>query len=278
MPHDPYGSGIDLPLTRLANLRDLGGIPVRRGVIRSGLLWRSDDISFTTSEQIEELIAGGLTTVIDLRSPQEASFTGRGPLQATAVEYHHLPLTDQLALPEALAAAMLRGATAEEVGRWYADMAFERSVEISRALTIFAEARGATLFHCSAGKDRTGVLAAAVLTVLGADRAAIVADYARTDDTLGATRARLRPVVAGLLHRGGETAATAPEPRPETAPEQSRPTLGAQPESMAAMLSELDARGGLLAALDAAGLAGRVTRRLHDRLVDAGSAPPGATS
>ncbi|MFT4228923.1 MAG: tyrosine-protein phosphatase [Microbacterium sp.] len=252
---------LHVPPAELANLRDLGGIAVADGTLRHGLLWRSDDVSFIPAGQADALVARGLTDVIDLRSAHELRATGRGILQTRAVAHHHLPLTDQLALPEALAAALLRGATAAEVGRWYADMAETRSAGIVRAIEVIAAAQGATLFHCSAGKDRTGVFAAAVLAVLGADPEDIVADYARTGANLDRVRARLKPLVAALL-------GSSPEPRAEpSGSARDRPTLGAHPKSMRAMLSEVEARGGMLAMLGDAGLTERHVRRLREKLV-----------
>ena len=55
-----------------------------------------------------------------------------------------------------------------------------RGANLARALTQVATAPGPVVFHCTAGKDRTGVLAALILEVVGADRQAIVADYSAT--------------------------------------------------------------------------------------------------
>lgn len=242
--------------SRLENFRELAGLAVAGGTIRSGAVWRSDDVSFIPYAQAEELVGDGLSTVIDLRSPQEASFTGRGPLASMDVDHHTLPLTDEMALPEVLARARLRGATPTEVGEWYADVAVERAPAIARGLGIIADAPGAVLFHCSAGKDRTGIFAAALLSALGAVDDTIMADYGRTAAVLPAVRARLAPIVQAIL---GTT------PRP-TDPRGA--SLGADPENMRAMLDTLRERsGGLAELMSAHGLTGTAIERLRERVL-----------
>lgn len=258
-----------IPPSPLSNFRDLGGVVTIDGVVRSDVLWRSDDASFVPAAQADELIQRGLTTLIDLRSGQERAATGRGVFGTHSTDYHHIPLTDHMALPEALAAAMLRGATTDEVGRWYADIVEHKSQEIVRALEIIASAEGATLFYCSAGKDRTGVLAAVLLAALGAGADDIVADYARTELHLDRTRARLRPLVTMLIGRppAGSPSSGADETAAGDDERRSRPTLGARPESMRAMLEELESRGGVLEPLFDAGLTDETRSRLRTRSI-----------
>ncbi|ALJ18830.1 tyrosine-protein phosphatase [Microbacterium sp. No. 7] len=240
----------------LTNLRDLGGLPVSGGRLRAGLLWRADDPSLSPDDEIDGLVRRGLTTVIDLRSPEEAAFTGRGALARTAVAYHHLPLTDRMAVPEALAIARLRGARPDDMAAWYAELFRERAPQLVQGFRIAVDAPGTTLFHCSAGKDRTGVFAAALLRVLGATHEVIADDYARTSVALDATRARLRPVVDGIL--GVD--------RPQ--PPAGAPALGAEAEIMSMALRRLDEAEGVVGRLRAAGLTDALHARLRRRFVD----------
>ncbi|MDF3313363.1 tyrosine-protein phosphatase [Rhodococcus sp. T2V] len=87
----------DLALSAPVNLRDLGGIPVKGGVLREGVAIRTDDLAYVTEEVAEQLTSDGLTAIIDLRSPLEVSTTGRGTLAAFPVSYHHLPLIANVA-------------------------------------------------------------------------------------------------------------------------------------------------------------------------------------
>lgn len=86
-----------------ANLRDLGGIDVPGGTVRTGVALRSDDLSSMSPAFAEKLLGQGLRSVIDLRSYAEVSQTGRGPLSALDLTYHHVPLLDTAASPAHLA-------------------------------------------------------------------------------------------------------------------------------------------------------------------------------
>lgn len=238
--------------SRLVNFRDLGGIRVGDGVVRRDKVWRSDDVSLIPADQAEELVAAGLVAVLDLRAPDEARFTGRGTLAAHGVAYHHLPLTEQMAVPEAIA-QMLRAASPAEVGAWYSEIVVERPHAFVRGLEVFAAADGAVLFHCAAGKDRTGIFAAVLLEALGAEPEDIVADYVRTADVLDAIRLRVRPIAAALMT--GESS-------PGTGS-----ALDAHPEAMIALLEALRSPR-VVDALAAAGLDDDLRTRLRARLVE----------
>ena len=251
------------PPSRLANLRDLGGIAVEGGRIRPGLVLRADDVATTTAEQVAELVEAGLSTIIDLRSAEEARRTGRGPAAGYPVDYVPLPLTDALGAPtDQKLLASVR--TPEHVGRWYAKIFTGQKENLVRGLTAVADAEGTVLFHCAAGKDRTGLFAAALLSVLGADPEAIAEDYARTQQRLPEVYRRM-----GLKDLTGGTRIPA-----------DHPVLAAHPAAMRAMLATLaegagDAggaagtpgHGGVLAVLRAGGLTSDVAGRLRGKLV-----------
>lgn len=189
-------TSIDIALSAPANLRDLGGIPVAGGVVRPGFAVRADDLSTIAPADAATLAGEGLTAVIDLRSRVEVALTGRGPLADHAVAYHHLPLI-----------ADVRAATAgggpipghEAMGEMYMAMVHDAAPQLVTALNVIAHTPGTTAFHCAAGRDRTGVLAAVLLLVLGADDDAIVADYARTGDNMAAVLERSRPLMGAMF-------------------------------------------------------------------------------
>lgn len=189
-----------LPLTLPVNVRDFGGIVIDGGTVPEGLAIRADDLSVVTAEYARALVAEGLTTIIDLRSQEEVNFTGRGPLSAEPVAYHHLPLMVSLgsAMNEHRAFAK-----PSEYGLDYAAM-FERAAPaLVTALSIIAVAPGMVAFHCTAGKDRTGVLAASLLLCLGATDAVIVADYGLSGPNIDAIHERSRPVMSVLMAQIG---------------------------------------------------------------------------
>ena len=189
-----------ITLSAPTNLRDLGGTPVAEGVVRPGFVIRADDLSTVTPEIADEMVAAGLTDIIDLRSPEEAAFTGRGPFAHRAVAYHHVSF--MASLGTAMTDPELWN-NQQDFGASYASLFENAAPAIVKALAITAYSTGTVAFHCAAGQDRTGVLAAAILLVLGADDDTIVADYGRTGDNQEALHARLRPVMGELLAQFG---------------------------------------------------------------------------
>lgn len=232
----------------LLNLRDLGGIPVTGGTTRHGLLLRSDDVSRATPWEVATLLDAGLTTVVDLRSAAEVATAGLGPLRWASVEQHHLPLLPRSGMPAGLVARLTGNAvTPEEMGRWYAMVALAGAPLLVGVLELVAEAQGAVLVHCTAGKDRAGIVAACLLTVLGAHRDDVVLDYARTSEGLSALRRRL-----GLAVVASDIAVL----------------VDAHPATMSHMLTVLhEEHGGVGEVLADAGLTAATTQRLRDRLV-----------
>ncbi|MCC9145812.1 MULTISPECIES: tyrosine-protein phosphatase [unclassified Arthrobacter] len=239
--------------TPLANLRDLGGIPVEGGKIRTGLVFRADDVATTTAEQVAELVKAGLRTIIDLRSADEAERTGRGPSADHPVQYLALPLTDSLGTPTEPAVHLLDSVRSpEHVGQWYAKLLLSQKEALVRGLQAVADSPGAVLFHCAAGKDRTGLFAAALLAVLGAEPEAIAEDYALTQNRLPGVYRRL-----GLTDLSGGYGIAA-----------DHPLLAAHPDAIRSMLATLDARaGGVAAVLRSGGLSSELVGRLRGKLV-----------
>ncbi|MFE7506240.1 tyrosine-protein phosphatase [Promicromonospora sp. NPDC057488] len=196
-----------LTLSAPVNLRDLGGIAVDGGVVRPGFALRADDLALVTDDVARALVDDGVRAIIDLRSTDELGVTGRGPLGTHSnVSYHHVPLLADIG--QAADGAGTRPPGAEMMdqtrfGRMYLRMYEGAAPQIVTALAIIAHAPGAVAFHCAAGQDRTGVLAASLLLALGADRDDIVADYVRTGENSAAIMARIAPVMRPLMSRFG---------------------------------------------------------------------------
>lgn len=233
------------------NTRDVGGLPLAdgSGVVRSGVLLRSDNLQDLTAADVRHLVdVRQVRRVVDLRTGVELRGEGPGPLTAEpAVRIDHLSLfpeagettdfaaesgpvrvrpdvlpwsrqaTDGRELP---AVAEIREWTAVPVARVYLRYLRQRPDSIVAALRDVAaggRGGGSTLVHCAAGKDRTGVVVALALDVVGVDRDAIVADYLATVPNAAAILARLQgsPTYAADV-RG--TTADDHAPRPETMP------------------------------------------------------------
>jgi protein tyrosine/serine phosphatase len=162
-----------VPLQGSFNCRDLGGLAAREGrSVRRGLVFRSDALHHITPADVALLRDRiGVRTQIDLRASREVEKEGRGPLAAPPVAYRHLPFFDG----ERSGEGPPEGAPLAEI--YFSMLHFARRA-IARALETLAAADAPALFHCAAGKDRTGVLSAVVLGALGVGDADIVADYA----------------------------------------------------------------------------------------------------
>jgi protein-tyrosine phosphatase len=182
-----------VPLQGSFNFRDLGGYPGSGGrLTRWGRLYRADALHELTVEDVVNLRHLGLRTIVDLRTERELARSGRGPLEPEDVAFHHLAVVkegvrgdgtaDRAADGESVAAPAPAGDDLAERYLWYLDVGRASLVE---ALSLLGgEEHYPLVFHCAAGKDRTGVLAALVLSILGVEREAIVADYVITAERL----------------------------------------------------------------------------------------------
>ena len=166
-------------LEAVHNFRDLGGYASadgRRTVWRT--LFRADGLYRLTPADVVALEPLGLRTVIDLRSAPELDERGRFPVDAHPVIFHHLPIID---------ATWAMGDRPgydrdEDFLIWaYQEMLTIGAPRFAAAFDALA-APGAlpAVFHCAAGKDRTGLLAALILGSLGVSHDDIVADYVLT--------------------------------------------------------------------------------------------------
>jgi protein-tyrosine phosphatase len=173
------------------NFRDLGGHETAGGRrVRTGVLYRADTLHRLTAADLDVLRGLGLRTVIDLRTRTELERFGRAGLTDDEVAHHHLPMVDEVRSPEARARE--DEPTPVQRGELYLRMLEGGGPAVAASLRVLA-ARDSlpAVFHCTAGKDRTGVLAAVVLGQLGVPDDAIADDYALTEETVEATRAWL---------------------------------------------------------------------------------------
>jgi protein-tyrosine phosphatase len=162
-----------IPLTGAFNFRDLGGYQSRLG---GRVLWRrifrSDNLATLTEDDQKVLTDLSIATVIDLRTQAEVDH-GRIAV-SEAYAYHHLPMAD--VLPDTTDA---RWSSEEYVAARYRGMLADECVR--SVLSIAADPRSYPLvFHCAAGKDRTGIVAAIILSLLEVSREDITADYMLT--------------------------------------------------------------------------------------------------
>lgn len=204
-----------VPATTVLNLRDLGGIalgPDRR--VRAGVVLRSGQLSGLDAEQDAQVAALGIRTVVDLRTADEraaapdrlppgarlfvADVLGDNPGVAPA--RLRALLTDPVAAERMLGGGKAEGLFADTYrqmvlspGASAAYRAFVDTVADDRARPV--------LFHCTAGKDRTGWAAALLLMVIGASRDVVRAEFLAVNPVV---RVAFAPYVQDFLDAGGD--------------------------------------------------------------------------
>jgi protein-tyrosine phosphatase len=161
------------------NFRDIGGYAAEDGRrVRWRRVFRSDTLHRLTPRDIEVLRGLGINTVIDLRSTGEIERTGRIS-SAVPARYHHAAMFDEVVTRD-------RQQFIQEnppPGQAYIGMLTGAGPAIASALQALLEADGRpTVIHCTAGKDRTGILAGLVLSALGVPDDDVVADYVLTNE------------------------------------------------------------------------------------------------
>lgn len=164
----------------LLNARDLGGYPtLDGGVTRRRSLLRADDLAQLSPEGLQALLDYGVETVLDLRWPEETASAPNPVSQLAGVRYVAVSLLADT--PNEWGA--LGGYCAKE--HWNCAVLERMQPRLREALaTIAAAAPGPLLFHCVAGKDRTGIIAALMLALADVIPSAIAADYAASTENL----------------------------------------------------------------------------------------------
>jgi protein-tyrosine phosphatase len=242
------------PVGKLANFRDLGQLRGDYGTTKSGMVFRSDDLAQLDEKEIERVLATGLSLVIDLRSKDEVEGAGRGLFEESGVEYLNLPLlspeTSGIQTQELLDFDFSN----QMLGQWYAKVFSEALANINRGLEVISAADGPVLFHCAIGKDRTGIFAASLLSVLGIQREEIVRDYTLTNRNIGQVLSRLTNLhpfwTEELIVKSGAL-------------------MRADTEAIQEMLEIVGSSEGIYSSLTAAGLEPSAVDRLRDRLLEA---------
>lgn len=231
-------------LATAPNMRDLGGIPVSGGVVRTGLLYRS--ASLAKLDEADEVVfeSLGITTVYDLRTaaeredaPDRVALDVRTmwlDVVADSQDNVAAQIPTLLANPAALE-DMLGGGRADgylaDANRKFVSLPSALAAYRSFYLDLIDENRtGAALFHCTTGKDRTGWAAASFLLLLGASEDDVRADYLETNTDLAPA---LQPMLAALQAKGVRT-------------ELLDPILGVRDSYLDAALDELRTRYGTI--------------------------------
>lgn len=164
-----------LDIDGVNNFRDVGGLPAEGGRIRSGMLLRSGQLSAATTAGVNE-VRRRVSHIVDLRDGEEVAAE---PTEIEGPDTTHLPLF--------LGSVRSFFESDTSLDDLYLHLLEESGERLVAAIRIIA-AGEPTLVHCTVGKDRTGVTVALALAAVGADREAIIDDYALTESLLPAER------------------------------------------------------------------------------------------
>lgn len=180
------------------NFRDLGGYPTADGRhVRWRRLFRADGLDRLTAADVELLRPISLRSVIDLRSAGEIHERGRFPVDAYPVAFHHLAVIDSTRNTDNDEARSLFMEAADDPTRVveFLTKAYQHMLErggdkLAEGLRILAGPDALpAVFHCAAGKDRTGLMAGILLSGLGVPDEQVIADYALSAGAFARTRA-----------------------------------------------------------------------------------------
>jgi protein-tyrosine phosphatase len=168
------------------NVRDLGGHPTENGGrTRFGAVVRADSVRQLSDEGWREVVTYGIATIVDLRfhSDLEADVPRDLPVDVVHVALMPEPESPAWAEIDAIVARVPDDAGATSA--FYLELLERRRVRFAEAVSAVAEAPpGGVLVHCTAGKDRTGLVAALLLRLAGVGRTEIGADYALSERNL----------------------------------------------------------------------------------------------
>ncbi|MFP6638970.1 MAG: tyrosine-protein phosphatase [Myxococcota bacterium] len=233
------------------NFRDLGGYAAADGhCLRTGLVFRSDGLQWLTPTDLEKLATEiELGHVIDLRSDEEVDEVGRGPIEDQTT-VHHIPLFTGMSSDSGARAEFEMPA---DMGELYFLMLSFAQQPIAEVVRLLAEAKEPAVFHCAAGKDRTGVISALLLSLVGVPKETIVIDYAFSRQNIDLINQRLSEA---------DTYQNFMSDLPEGA-------YDADPACMERFLARVEEQhGSILGWAGQAGLEAEVLEKLKDKLLD----------
>lgn len=166
-----------LQIDGVANVRDVGGIPTPAGPIRTGVLFRSGHLAGAT-ETGASALRERVRHIVDLRADDEVL------AQPTAVS--DVPIARMPLFFGSVASFFEQDSSLDDLYRHILEDGADKLVG-----TIgLVASQESTLVHCTVGKDRTGVTIAVALSAVGAEREAVIADYALTESQLPPARTR----------------------------------------------------------------------------------------
>jgi protein-tyrosine phosphatase len=183
-----------LKFSSVMNFRDIGGYPAGGGrTVAWRKVFRCGEFRNITQDDFKRLTCElGVVSVIDLRSGNELQNNGKGLLEGSEIKYCNIAFMTDDGDPGANAS---RYAHCTNMGEFYLEMARQKDYgqRIIEALEVIADPKNHPMvFHCAVGKDRTGMLAAVLLSLLGVEEKDIIEDYALSEPYMDELLARLK--------------------------------------------------------------------------------------
>lgn len=175
----------NIKLNGVKNIRDLGGIPVKEGRIKHHKLIRSSSLDELTDNDVNILVNEyKLATIIDLRTDREMQ--DDPDIEILNVKYLHMPI-----FSKRVHGITHENGRDESAGRGIdliklykgilSGECLDNVTEIIKTIIKFDRSNFSVIFHCTEGKDRTGIITALILLILGADKQTIIEDYLVTN-------------------------------------------------------------------------------------------------
>lgn len=160
----------------IANFRDLGGYPVGMDrMTKYGVFYRSTSLKSATAKDLNKMSAMGISTVIDLRFPQEAAAAPNTLAGDERFDHYNISLIGELTPRDLRVNGREQDtATLQYMYRQILDLCRRQIIEVMQTIDA---AEGAVLFHCAAGKDRTGLISMLLLSNAGVGGQDLIADY-----------------------------------------------------------------------------------------------------
>lgn len=189
---------------QLYNARDLGGFPTKDGkTTKFGVYVRSEAPVGLGQEDLDYIRDYGVTASMDFRSTGET--VARPSDLREEMTYYHRPLFNEAAVVDG---KRKKPPMHTDWGTQYIAMAEEARDWAKDVLTIAAENPGALLYHCTTGKDRTGLMSCYLLSIAGVERADIAADYCVSQVYLEPVYEKMR---SGAMNLGAPPEGGAPK-------------------------------------------------------------------
>jgi protein-tyrosine phosphatase len=168
------------------NFRDIGGLKTKDGTtVKWGKIYRSDNLSRLKNKEFDKFNSLGIQTVFDLRTSGEIA--GKQDNLPKNVKYIHTPIVkDSADVLASIKGQVIRGKITEEqslqfMNDLYGSIVSENIPALRQMIKDALQSDAPILYHCSAGKDRTGIVTAMILSILNVERETIIDEYLLSD-------------------------------------------------------------------------------------------------